>query len=67
MIKVQLYYKKQDFDLRKLSINDEDLEFIGENEFSRANAVVAKFQVYSIKEYDEIQITDQTSYFTCTT
>jgi hypothetical protein len=72
MIKVQWYYKKQDLDLRKLGINDEDLEFIGENEVFPskhydkifADAIVAKCQVYSIKEYDEIQITDQTSYFT---
>jgi hypothetical protein len=66
MIKVQWYYKKQDLDLRKLDINDEDLEYIGENEVFAskhydkvfADAIVAKCQVYSIKEYDEIQITD---------
>ena len=42
MIKVQWYYKKQDLDLRKLGINDEDLEFIGENE------------VFPSKHYDKI-------------
>lgn len=58
--------------MQKLGIMDSDLEFIGENEVFPskhydkifADAIVAKCQVYSIKEYDEIQITDQTSYFT---
>lgn len=58
--------------MRKLGIPDEDLEYIGENEvfpskhFDKifADAIVAKCQVYTIQEYDEIQVTDQTTYFT---
>ena len=72
MIKVQWFYKKSDLDLRKLGISEEDLEYIGENEVFPskhydkifADAIVAKCLVYSIKEYDEIQLTDNTTYFT---
>jgi hypothetical protein len=72
MIKVQWFYKKQDLEIKKLGICDEDMEFIGENEvfpskhFDRvfADAIVAKCQVYSIKEYDEIRLIDNITYFT---
>ena len=72
MIKVQWFYKKSVLDLRKLGISEEDLEYIGENEVFPskhydkifADAIVAKCLVYSIKEYDEIQLTDNTTYFT---
>ena len=57
MIKVQWYYKKQDLDIKKLGIMEDDLEYIGENEvfaskhFDKifADAIVAKLKKHKIK------------------
>ena len=64
MIQVKWFYKKADLDHGKLGIPiDQYHRFIGENEIFPceqhldlifADAIVAKAQVYSIKEYDEI-------------
>ena len=56
MIQVQWYYRKQDLDMKKLGVTDDDIEYIGENEVFPtrhrdkvfADAIVSKCQVYSI-------------------
>ena len=73
MLQVQWYYKKTDLDLKRLSIMEEDLIFIGDNEVfpSRhkdtvfADAIVSKCEVFSIKVYDELDSTNSnTTFFT---
>ena len=57
MIQVQWYYKKSDLDMKKLGVDDNELEYIGENEVFPTrhhdkvfcDAIVSKCQVYSIK------------------
>ena len=73
MIQVQWYYKKSDLDMSKLGISEQDREFIGENELFPtmhhdkvfADTIVSKCQVYSIKQYDDLESIDfNTTYFT---
>ena len=73
MVQVQWYYKKGDLDIKKLNIQVEDLDYIGDNEVfpSRhkdvvfADAIVAKCEVYSIKQYDDLDSTNSnTTFFT---
>ena len=66
MIQVQWYYKKSDLDLKKLGVEDTEKEYIGENEVFPtrhrdkvfADAIVSKCQVYSIKQYDDLESID---------
>ena len=66
MIQVQWYYRKGDLDMKKLQIADQDQEYIGDNELFPtrhrdklfADAIVSKCQVYTLKQYDELESID---------
>lgn len=73
MVVVQWYYKKTDLDMKKLNISEDDAKFIGENEVFQTNhqdkvfadSIIAKCNVFTIKEYDELESIDfNTTFFT---
>mmetsp|Transcript_4297 Transcript_4297/g.3132 ORF Transcript_4297/g.3132 Transcript_4297/m.3132 type:complete len:82 (+) Transcript_4297:223-468(+) len=72
MIEVQWFYKKSDLDFKKLLIFEDDQKYIGDNEVFPTNhhdkiyvdCIHGRCKVYNIKEYDELETIDNTTFFT---
>ncbi|TNV76254.1 hypothetical protein FGO68_gene16993 [Halteria grandinella] len=72
MIEVQWYYQRKDLDFKKLGIAQEDLIYIGDNEVFPTNhtdriyvdCIVSPCQVFTIKEYDDLDNIDTYTFFT---